>query len=602
MSAPEMIDVVDATALPKHAIKVLLVDDQAIIGEAIRRMLAPEKDIVFQFCNDPTAALHVANKFAPTVILQDLVMPDIDGLMLVRFFRANTATRDIPLIVLSTKEEPKIKAEAFALGANDYVVKLPDKLELLARIRYHSKGYISRLERNDAYKALEQMAKELQLHNRFIRKTFGRYLTDDVVKSLLESPEGLKLGGERRKVTLMMTDLRGFTSMSGRLAPEQVVAMLNRYLGTMVEVIQQYQGTIDEFIGDAIFILFGAPVQRDDDAERAVACAMAMQLAMAGVNAQNRAEGLPEVEMGIGIHTGEVVVGNIGSDRRTKYGVVGSHVNLTARIESYTVGGQVLISDAGRLARLGAGALAGRTSVRLGATWTTLVIAQVAFSVGVLPLAAELAWGTLRTGVVGPGFAAEEYATARVALEGGRFELDGNEAPRQMASEPDAARRQRAVLFGNHQRELTRRLLADPGIVGVAAALRPPGEEPWVFVDIEGRAAPTEALNGRLPGFLARFNQVDTAFFDIYQVPGLAGRRFTEGDVAAEADAVIVNRNFAETIAPGGNALGRRFRYVRATGSEWPHDLERDVAAGPRVAGRKRTVGTKSSVSSAICP
>ena len=213
----------------------------------------------------------------------------------------------------------------------------------------------------------------------------------------------------------------------------------------------------------------------------------------------------------------------------------------------------------GRLARLGAGALAGRTSVRLGATWTTLVIAQVAFSVGVLPLAAELAWGTLRTGVVGPGFAAEEYATARVALEG-----DGSQPA------------QRAVLFGNRQRELTRRLLAEPGILGVAAALRPPGEEPWVFVDIEGRAAPTEVLNGQLPGFHARFNQVDTAFFDLYQVPGLAGRRFNEGDVAAEADAVIVNRNFAETIAPGGNALGRRFRYVRATGSEWPHGPEAD--------------------------
>ena len=208
----------------------------------------------------------------------------------------------------------------------------------------------------------------------------------------------------------------------------------------------------------------------------------------------------------------------------------------------------------GRLARLGAGALAGRTSVRLGATWTTLVIAQVAFSVGVLPLAAELAWGTLRTGVVGPGFAAEEFATARVALEGD----------------------DRFVLFGNRQRELTRRLLADPGILGVAAALRPPGEEPWVFVDIEGRDVPTEVLNGRLPGFLARFNQVDTAFFDLYQVPGLAGRRFDEGDVAAEADAVIVNRNFAETIAPGGNALGRRFRYVRATDSEWLHGPEAD--------------------------
>ena len=203
----------------------------------------------------------------------------------------------------------------------------------------------------------------------------------------------------------------------------------------------------------------------------------------------------------------------------------------------------------GRLARLGAGALAGRTSVRLGATWTTLVIVQVAFSVGVLPLAAELGWGTLRTGVVGPGFAAEEYATARVALEEGQ-------PPR-------------LELFGHRQRELARQLLAEPRILGVAAALQPPGEEPWVFVDIEGRDAPTDVLNGQLPGFLARFNQVDTAFFDIYQVPGLAGRRFTEGD--AKTDAVIVNRNFAETIAAGGYALGRRFRYVRAADGEWVH-------------------------------
>jgi hypothetical protein len=212
----------------------------------------------------------------------------------------------------------------------------------------------------------------------------------------------------------------------------------------------------------------------------------------------------------------------------------------------------------GRLARLGAGALAGRTSVRLGATWTTLVIAQVAFSVAVLPLAAELAWGTLRTGVVGPGFAAEEFATARIALE------------EETAGVPDGARRQRAALAATRQRELTRRLLADPGVLGVAAAAQPPGEEPWVFVDIEGREAPTEVLNGRLPGFLARLNQVDEAFFDLYQVPALAGRRFTAGDTAA-ADAVIVNRNFAETIAPGGGALGRRFRYVRPTDGEWRH-------------------------------
>jgi adenylate cyclase len=143
-----------------------------------------------------------------------------------------------------------------------------------------------------------------------------------------------------------MSDFRGFTSMAERLSPEQVMTIVNRHLGTMVEVISQYQGTIDEFIGDSIFVIFGAPVQRQDDPQRAVACALAMQLAMASVNAQLRADGLPEVHMGVGVHTGEVVVGNIGSNKRAKYGVVGSHVNLTARIESYTVGGQILISAA----------------------------------------------------------------------------------------------------------------------------------------------------------------------------------------------------------------------------------------------------------------
>jgi hypothetical protein len=234
-----------------------------------------------------------------------------------------------------------------------------------------------------------------------------------------------------------------------------------------------------------------------------------------------------------------------------------------------------------RLSRLGAGALAGRTSLRLGATWTTLVIAQVAFSVGVLPLAAELAWGTLRTGAIGPGFAAEEFATARVALEEDRGVLDARETRRQIAGEPEGARRQRAARFGNRQRELARRLVVDPGILGVAAALCPPGEEPWVFVDIEGRPpedVATEAvfLNGRPPGFPARFNQVDASFFEVYQVPTLIGRGFAKGDVAAERDAVIVNRNFADTIAPGGNALGRRFRYVRAMDGEWLHGPEAD--------------------------
>ncbi|MBD2357576.1 adenylate/guanylate cyclase domain-containing protein [Tolypothrix sp. FACHB-123] len=178
-----------------------------------------------------------------------------------------------------------------------------------------------------------------------MRRTFGRYVTDEVVANLLETPSGLKLGGERRKVTVLMSDLRGFSAVSERLAPEQVVAILNVYLGAMADVINHYNGTINEFIGDGIFVMFGAPVSREDDSQRAIACAIAMQLAMKPVNEHNQQMNLPLLEMGIGIHTGEVVAGNVGSQKRAKYSVVGSHVNLTARIESYTVGGQILISE-----------------------------------------------------------------------------------------------------------------------------------------------------------------------------------------------------------------------------------------------------------------
>ena len=205
---------------------------------------------------------------------------------------------------------------------------------------------------------LQRLAEQVELRNRFIRETFGRYLTDEVVATLLESPTGLQIGGEKRKVTMMMADLRGFTSLSERLAPERVVTILNRYLSTMVKIIKQYEGTIDEFIGDAIFVLFGAPIWQEDDAQRAVACAVQMQLAMASVNEQNRQEDLPEVEMGIGVHTGPVVLGNIGSPERMKYGVVGSQVNLTSRIQSCTTGGQILLSEttrreAGPILRIG---------------------------------------------------------------------------------------------------------------------------------------------------------------------------------------------------------------------------------------------------------
>lgn len=149
------------SAAAQRPLRVLLVDDQAIVGESVRRMLSGETGLEFHFCSDPADAIPTANRVHPTVILQDLVMPDIDGLQLVKYFRANTITRDTPMIVLSSKEEPVIKARAFSLGANDYLVKLPDRLELAARVRYHSNAYHDRMERNEAFRQLGEKQREL---------------------------------------------------------------------------------------------------------------------------------------------------------------------------------------------------------------------------------------------------------------------------------------------------------------------------------------------------------------------------------------------------------------------------------------------------------
>jgi len=324
--------------LDNHRITVLLVDDQAIIGQAVSAMFENENEIDFHYCQDSSKAVALANKIKPTVILQDLVMPGIDGLQLVKLFRKNDATRHIPLIVLSGKEKAIIKAKAFELGANDYMVKFPDAVEVLARVRHHSQGYINLLQRNQATLKLARA-------NKFIRKTFGQYMSESVVETILASPEGLQLGGEKRNVTILLTDLRGFTSIGERLPAEDVVKILNIYLQAMTEVINKFGGTIDAFIGDAILAMFGAPVLGEEDAQRAVACAIEMQLAMQEVNRKNLNAGLPEVAMGVGLNTGESIVGNIGSNERLKYGVIGRNVNLASRIESYTIGGQILASQ-----------------------------------------------------------------------------------------------------------------------------------------------------------------------------------------------------------------------------------------------------------------
>ena len=186
---------------------------------------------------------------------------------------------------------------------------------------------------------------DLYLRNEFIKKVFGQYVTNEVAEAALSRDGPLALGGGRRKVTVLMADLRGFTPMSEVLSPEEVVDALNVFLGTMADIVMKHGGSVDNFIGDAFMAVFGVPIPKPDDAARAVACAVEMQNSMAFVNSQIEGRDLPDLVMGIGLSTGEAVAGNIGSQSRLKYSVIGSTVNLAARIEGVASGGQIFSSQ-----------------------------------------------------------------------------------------------------------------------------------------------------------------------------------------------------------------------------------------------------------------
>lgn len=305
---------------------ILVVDDTPENIDVLRGVLTPSYRVRIAI-NGEQALKIAATGTPPDLILLDIMMPGMDGYEVCRRLKTEPRTEGIPVIFVTALNETCDEVLGFEVGGVDYISKPITPAVVLSRIDTH-------LRLRSAYT--------------FIRKTFGRYLSDEIVDALFDSPEGLELGGEKREVTILMADLRDFTTVGEHLDAEQVLEMINIFLEEMTGVILAHQGTIDEFIGDAILAIFGAPVLREDDAFRAVHCAVEMQLAMAGVNRRFAERGYPAVGMGIGINSGPVVVGNIGSARRSKYGVVGRHVNITARVESYTGPGQILITESTR--------------------------------------------------------------------------------------------------------------------------------------------------------------------------------------------------------------------------------------------------------------
>lgn len=320
--------------------RILVVDDTPANIQVLSSTLK-DKGYQISVATNGRQALEVVARLRPDLILLDVMMPEMDGFETCRRLKESAATNDIPVIFLTARTETTDIVQGFEVGAVDYVAKPFNAHELLARVNTH-------LTMDQLRRSLAGKNAELARAHELVRRAFGRYVSEEVAASILQSPEGLEMGGEEREVTILMSDLRGFTALTARLAPHEVIEFLNLYLEAMVDVISRYEGTIDEIIGDAILVIFGAPLALADHAAKAVACGLAMQLAMAEVNRRLTAKGAAALEMGIGIHTGRVIVGNIGSLRRTKYAAVGSNVNLAGRIESFTTGGQLLISESTR--------------------------------------------------------------------------------------------------------------------------------------------------------------------------------------------------------------------------------------------------------------
>ncbi|WP_290009637.1 diguanylate cyclase domain-containing protein [Novosphingobium humi] len=216
--------------IPSQPIMVLLVDDQIMVGEAVRRALLDEVGIEFHYCSNPLDALAIARTVQPTVILQDLVMPSVNGLDLVRQYRADPHTRNTPIIVLSTKEEASVKSDAFRAGANDYLVKLPDRIELIARIRYHSAAYLSQIQRDEAYRALRKSQQELMQANFALQRLTNvdgltglsnRRYFDEYFET-----EWRQAARDRQPLSLLIIDIdhfKQFNDTYGHLAGDEVL-------------------------------------------------------------------------------------------------------------------------------------------------------------------------------------------------------------------------------------------------------------------------------------------------------------------------------------------------------------------------------------------
>ena len=310
---------------------VLVADDNPGNLRLLRAFLEVEGYRVVEASDGDEALLMVAQE-EPDVVILDVMMPGRDGFEVCQKLKRWDQTQNIPVLLVTALQDPGAKLKGSEVGADEFLAKPVDETELLTRVKS--------LLRTKFYR------EDLLQKNALLERILNRYLSAEVINQILAAPDTLHLGGERKWVTVLFADLRGFTNFAEAAPPEQVMEILNVCFDRMAKVIFEHRGTLDKYIGDCLMAFFGAPVATPQDTRNAIAAAVEMRQAFTDLMAKWEDPRVRSLGLGIGINSGDAIVGNVGSERVMDYTVIGDVVNIASRLEQLARPDQIILGEA----------------------------------------------------------------------------------------------------------------------------------------------------------------------------------------------------------------------------------------------------------------
>jgi len=322
--------------------RVLIVDDDPFNLDLLEQELT-EQEYIIERANDGQEGLEKVESFLPDVILLDYMMPKMNGIEVVKRLKQDQRFKGIPVVLLTAKGSQKDKVEGLDAGADDYVAKPFDALELLARVR----SMIRIKQMHDALEEWNQtLAHRVRTQVEEIQRMsrLKRYFSPQVAETILGGDEGMLFKGHRREITTVFLDLRGFTAFSDSVEPEEVMDLIRTYHAEMGQLIFKFGGTLNHFAGDGLMVFFNDPIPSPDHTKKAVWMALEMQVKMRDLRARWLKRGY-DLDLGIGLATGYATLGTIGFEGRMDYGALGNVINLASRLSDAARGGQILTNQ-----------------------------------------------------------------------------------------------------------------------------------------------------------------------------------------------------------------------------------------------------------------